>query len=293
MNVITDTWRGLVRRKLWPVALLLVAALVAVPLTLAKQPEPEPVPANAVGKADEGLPATYVVAAGAEAESGEEGTEKRRRTLGDSKDPFEPAPLPKEKKKAKKKATSAKAKAKDSDTTSTSTDKQDSSSGSSSGGGTVAPTAPAATPTPTATPTPAPANSIRVRFSKVEESAADAEEAPATTVQKLDALPDETNPVLAFHGLEKNGKIAVFELTGNVTVEGDGECKPTLEDCQYLKLRAGETAFITVADSGEDTDGQYQLDLVKINARATASASSTLKKNSGDEAALRSFKIVR
>ena len=25
MNLITDTWRGLVRRKLWPVALLLSA----------------------------------------------------------------------------------------------------------------------------------------------------------------------------------------------------------------------------------------------------------------------------
>ena len=40
MNVITDTLRGLVRRKLWPVALLLVGALVAVPLMLAKDPEP-------------------------------------------------------------------------------------------------------------------------------------------------------------------------------------------------------------------------------------------------------------
>ena len=36
MNLITDPFRGLVRKKLWPVALLLVAALVAVPFTLAK-----------------------------------------------------------------------------------------------------------------------------------------------------------------------------------------------------------------------------------------------------------------
>ena len=40
MNLITDTLQGLVRRKLWPVALLLVGALVAVPLVLAKTPEP-------------------------------------------------------------------------------------------------------------------------------------------------------------------------------------------------------------------------------------------------------------
>ena len=39
MNLITEPFRGLVRKKLWPVALLLVAALVAVPFTLAKEPE--------------------------------------------------------------------------------------------------------------------------------------------------------------------------------------------------------------------------------------------------------------
>ena len=39
MNLITDPFRGLVRKKLWPVALLLVAALVAVPFALAKEPE--------------------------------------------------------------------------------------------------------------------------------------------------------------------------------------------------------------------------------------------------------------
>ena len=39
MNLINDTFRGLVRKKLWPVALLLVAALVAVPVLLAKDPE--------------------------------------------------------------------------------------------------------------------------------------------------------------------------------------------------------------------------------------------------------------
>ena len=40
MSIVTDTWRQLVRRRLWPVAVLLVAALAAVPLLLAKDPEP-------------------------------------------------------------------------------------------------------------------------------------------------------------------------------------------------------------------------------------------------------------
>ncbi|MDA0181420.1 hypothetical protein OJ997_14035 [Solirubrobacter phytolaccae] len=292
MNLITETWRGLVRRKLWPVALLLVAALVAVPFTLAKEPEVEPVPANAVANADEGLPATYVTAAGdAEAEGGTDSTDKRRRTLGDVKDPFEPAPLPKAKKKkksTKKKATST---AKDSE--SSPKDDSTSSGSGSTGGGTTAPTAPVATPTPTATPNPNPANSIRVRFTKVAADGGTTTEVPVATVRRLEVLPDEEHPVLAFRGLENGGKVASFELTGTVTVEGDGECEPTPEECTYLKLRAGETAFVTVADSGsEDTDGQYQLDLVKINAKSKAStASKKLKK--ADEGALRTFQVLR
>ena len=49
MNVLTTIWGQLVRSKLWPLALLLVAALVAVPFVLAKEPEPPvpPTPATA------------------------------------------------------------------------------------------------------------------------------------------------------------------------------------------------------------------------------------------------------
>ena len=107
-----------------------------------------------------------------------------------------------------------------------------------------------ATATPTATPKPAPLNSIRVRFGKVAEDGSTAEEPKAATVRRLEVLPDEDNPVLVYRGVEDGGKVAVFELTGNVTVEGDGDVRPTPEDCQFLKLRAGETEFVTVTDTG-------------------------------------------
>jgi hypothetical protein len=75
--------------------------------------------------------------------------------------------------------------------------------------------------------------------------------------------------VLVYRGVEDNAKVAIFELTGKVVAQGDGECLPTPEDCQYLKLRAGETEFITVTETGDETDAQYQLDLVKIYKKAT------------------------
>ena len=75
--------------------------------------------------------------------------------------------------------------------------------------------------------------------------------------------------MLVYRGVEDGGKVAIFELTGDVDAQGDGTCAPTPEDCQYLKLRAGETEFITVTDTGTETDAQYQLDLVKIYKKQT------------------------
>ena len=40
MSPVTDIWRQLVDRRLWPVAALLAAALPAVPVVLATHPEP-------------------------------------------------------------------------------------------------------------------------------------------------------------------------------------------------------------------------------------------------------------
>ncbi len=53
-SVLKDTWRGMIQRRLWPVAVLLLAALVAVPLLLTSEPEPvAPAPVAAEEEAAE------------------------------------------------------------------------------------------------------------------------------------------------------------------------------------------------------------------------------------------------
>jgi hypothetical protein len=277
MNVITDTLRQLVQRKLWPVAVLLVTAMVAVPVVLAK--EPAVAPAAPAAKAQEGLPATFVSAVD---EAATEGTEPHR-VLGEAKDPFEPAPLPKAKKtkkKAKQASTAAKAE---------STPAPKSSSGGTSADAPGA-TAPPVSPAPGATPAPtSPLYSIKVRFGTVEEAGG---ELKATTVERLSVLPDAEKPVLVYRGVADGGKVAVFELTGAVVADGDGTCAPTPVDCQYLKLRAGETEFITVTETGAETDAQYQLDLVKINSKkTTAKAAGSPSVNSESLAKASSAKL--
>jgi hypothetical protein len=254
MNLITDPLRQLVRRKLWPVALLLVGGLVAVPVLLAKQPEPSVATSPVRMEKTEGVPATFVSVA----EDGE--VTERRRVLCQTKDPFEPRTLPK-----KKKAKTAKA-----DPTATATAAPEDrpaettpSTGGGGGGGTVPTTEPPVSATPTAEPKPkVPANSVNVRF-----GTSDAEELESQTLERMTALPSEEEPTLVFMELEDNGKTAVFMLAGEVTAQGDGECLPTPEDCQTLKLRVGETEFFDVVapDAEAAEPVQYQLDVVKIN----------------------------
>jgi hypothetical protein len=265
MNVITDTLRQIVRRKLWPVALVLLGALAAVPLMLAKEPDPAP-PGPTASKV-EGTPETFVSAQLPTDITG------RRRVLGAQKDPFAPAELPAAAKRKRAKA-AAEAKAleaaakKDAETEAGDTSSGSGGASSGSGGGETPPV----TPAPTATPEPTvtiPAYSVKVRFGATDTDALEED-----TIERLSVLPDEANPVVVYRGVEDGGKVAVFELTGDVVAEGDGTCAPTPEDCQYVKLRAGETEFITVSDTVTDAgdeaaEKQYQLDLVKIYKKET------------------------
>ena len=246
MNVIADTWRGLVRRRLWPLAVLLVAALAALPFLLAKSPAPAaataPPVAQAAKKTDD--TSSFVTLATAPAD----GKAKRRRVLGAPKDPFQPAPQPKEKKAKKAAATPTPTPA---------------ASAAPKSGGATPPPAPPASPTPTPGPT-VPKNSLEVRF-----GLADADTQPLHTLQRLEPLESNGEPVLVYEGLGDHG-VAIFSIPGTVTAQGDGTCKPSLDDCQRLELKTGDTEFITVTGTGDpSTDAQFQVELVKIYKKAT------------------------
>ena len=85
MTVFNDTWRFLVQRKLWPVAILLVAAAVAVPMLLAKEPAAPAAPAVAAVKAEKSTLATEPIVA--LASDGDRAG--RRRVLGSREGPLQ------------------------------------------------------------------------------------------------------------------------------------------------------------------------------------------------------------
>src|SRR3954469_15025426 len=185
MNTITEPLRALVRRKLWPVALLLVGALVAVPVLLSKQPEDTSLAAVATPAVtkDDGMAATFVSAAEPSDAGDEATTTKRRRTLGDEKDPFEPAPLPKKKKAKKVVKPQPKVTAKAAEATTSKPDTKSSTGGAAS----ASVPAPAPAPVATATPTPktiVPAGALQIRFGST-----DSDPLPSRLLKKSTPLP--------------------------------------------------------------------------------------------------------
>jgi hypothetical protein len=254
MNTILGPFRQLVQRRLWPLAVLLIVAAVALPKLLADE-DPGPVPAGAP-VADSGsdpLTDEAVVAVAGQDASG------RRRVLGARKDPFKPSGV--QPKAAKSTSDSA------SSTSSDATASSGSSTSSSGAGESRSSTggAPAATdPAPAATPAPTTASETFELYSLVVRL-----DDERRTLKRLDPLPDPDAPSIIYLGLLEDERTAVFLLDADVRAEGDGTCRPSPEDCQRLHLKKGETEFFDVGGEG---GAQYQLDLLDIKTKRTTSA---------------------
>jgi hypothetical protein len=253
MSPVTNVWRQLVQRRLWPVAIVLIAALAAVPLLLAKNPEPPASPPAVNIDTNGELADTPIVAPATEADQ-----PKRRKVLGTPKNPFGVA----------KPAGAASGSPADAGPTvvNTPTGGDSGSNTGASGGGGTAPSAPATTaplaPAEPAEPTPAQKTyepeELTVRFG-------DGDNTTRRSLKKYEPLPSAALPSVVYMGVLDDGKTAVFLLEAGVTPDGDGECRPTPEQCETIRLRVGETEFFDVADEAGSVTQQFQLDLLKIH----------------------------
>jgi uncharacterized membrane protein len=262
MKHVETVWRELLSRRLLPLAILLVAALAAIPFLLAKNPEPAgPVtaPVPGAGASTTTSPDASAVTLVTDGER-----TKRRRVLGARKNPFEPAAAPKGADK----------------TTALGADPAQPQTSQTGGTGTTTPsnggsTAPASAPPAAAPPASAPAApkphyelySLTVRFGSTDG------ELQKSNLPRLKALPSADDPVLVYLGLAKDNKTAIFMVDSNVTPQGDGNCDPSPANCETIRLKVGDTEFFDVKDESGQVSSQYQLDLLNIKKSTTASAS--------------------
>lgn len=242
-NVLSD----LVEKRLWPVALLLLGALVAVPLLLAKSPAPQPetpiAASAATAAAAHAEPAVRLVAEPA----------RHAPLRGRAKDPFRQQHVPPQADTADGGGTPPVV-----ETGTPSTAPSTPPAGSGSPGG-----SPGGTPAPPQKTYEVAA--VDVRFGKATGPRHTHEDVP-----RLTPLPNAASPIVIFLGMRRDRETAVFLVSTDVHAQGEGRCVPSPKVCEAIELRRGQVAFLDFTKA-DDSVAQYELDLVDVTLHETTS----------------------
>jgi hypothetical protein len=252
-----DVFDDMVERKLWPVALILLVALIAIPVLLAK-PASKPTPlqgaaqtAPAVSGAPSPLTAFEPVVSSSTSSNESKGLR------GAAKDPFHAKGIDFA---AAKAAGSVEPVVGGGNATVSTGDTAQGAGdttltdGNTQGGSTT-------TPDSSQGKTTFYTYTAKVKFGEEGDT-------KARTLSQFRALPSADNPVAIFMGVKRDGETAVFLLSSSTTTTGDGNCEPTDSECTFLYLKAGDSQVVeTVTTDGEIVT--YDLELVSVDAKAT------------------------
>ena len=266
-----DLWHDLREKRLWPVAVGLLVAVIAVPLLLLddspkKGSAPTPAAAGAAPAGTPGSPQPADLAAAEDVNS----------DLGqfDSKDPFEGGGGSGDDEESSGSSASG----------GTVENIPGSSSSSSSGGGGSTSIGTGGDSGDTLAPGGETKTVPEGEEKTTEEKQTEEKSTPVTPfsytvdidfgragkthlrrdVTPLTLLPDKKRPLLVFMGITSSRKTAMFKVEGAVaSLKGEGICLPSRKECNFLYLRSDEdhnVQFLT------DTSGRrYTLKLHDIN----------------------------
>jgi hypothetical protein len=68
-------------------------------------------------------------------------------------------------------------------------------------------------------------------------------------VKSGDLLPSKQTPVAMFLGIKDDASVASLLVSRDVSrVNGDGECKPSRNNCEFLRMEDGDSAYLRFAD---------------------------------------------
>jgi hypothetical protein len=260
-----DLWHDLREKRLWPVAVGLLAAIVAVPAILFKPSSdaaPAPVVAQQPGGADT-LPAVSV-------ENGP--TVGSRLEAFNEKNPFKPM---KDLEKTAGTDPGSSASGADGAASGSSSDSSGSSSsaggGSSSSGGSTGSGSTGggstSSDTPPSSSTPSSGGGTTVQwfrytadFNFGEPGAPKKFESPST----LTLLPDEKSPAIVFMGVTDDHKGAVFFISDpGFEAAGEGKCNASGSDCRFVTLKLSDSRNEETF-SAVDGSVSYEVKLLKI-----------------------------
>ncbi|HUA44807.1 MAG TPA: hypothetical protein VMA77_06250 [Solirubrobacteraceae bacterium] len=275
MSFLTSIIKELRERKLWPIAVGLIVALVAVPVLLSKK-----APTNLITpEAGAGLPYSTGSTLPAISIKTVPGNSK---LPGKGRNPFTPYHIG-----STTTATTASA---STTTTSGSTSTTGSSSGTtgtgSTSGGSSTATTPATTSTPAATtPSPAPTTPPKPAPAGLTATQSYEVSLAITTpggglntidpLQRLSILPNQKQPLLLELGVLQGGKQVVFAVEPGAVVSGPGACTPGPIDCEILTLSPGQTEGV----SQQTSTGSTPVALFAVNSISAANHPSVAAAN--------------
>jgi hypothetical protein len=244
-----DLWHDLREKRLWPVALLLLAGLVAVPVLLAKPAEdPGPPPAletpAVAEKEDDGQLAQVKLEEGDKVASGS--------TFGvfDPSNPFKP---PKKVVEASKDTSGSGSQAGPADQGAgddAGSSSGGTSDGGSSSGGTTPPSSGGGTTPPSSGGTP---TTTAYKYVVDVTFTANGRTRRIKGMEKLDMLPSQTSPLLIAMGVTADGGNAVFMVDSTLEAAGEGRCKPSGKECAFAYIGPGSEHIFTAEDGDSYT----------------------------------------
>lgn len=94
-------------------------------------------------------------------------------------------------------------------------------------------------------------------------------------VRRLELIPNEDDPAVVFLGVTTSGKTAVFLVDERFTVTGEGVCRPSPDECTFLYLReVGDrnSAILAEADGTRSRLSLRDIDRVAVESRAQGEA---------------------
>jgi hypothetical protein len=267
-----DLWHDLRAKRLWPVALVLGASLIAVPVVLSKSPDSQPAPAPEAA-APSTTPDKEKLAALSTVKLGE--SEEGKGSTLNTFDPDNPFVPPKAIAKKSRQGNETQAGSTIESTQSTGADTGGSAGGDTgSAGGGSTPSTGGYTPPTGGDTTPSDGEQTTVYKYVVDVTfTANGRSRRIRGLDKLDMLPNEAAPYLIFMGVTPKGSDAVFLVDSSLSATGEGRCRPSGKECAFAYIGAGSEHVF----NNEDGD-TYTLRIDEIRkVKLTASSSSDTK----------------
>jgi hypothetical protein len=263
-----DLWQDLQAKRLWPVAAVLVLALVAVPVVLSKSSEAPPAaPVETARKA----PDPKDLKALASVKLNE--TDASRGSSLDTFDPANPFRPPKAiEKRTREGAGGAASTVASEDGTgdgggSTGGGDTGGDTGSTGGGDTGSTGGGDTGSTGGDTPT----TTTQYRYVVDLTFTANGRTRHVKSMERLEMLPNEASPLLLFLGVSANAGNAVFLVDSTLDAAGEGTCKPRAAECAFLYIGAGSEHEFTNEEGDSYTLRIDEIRKVKLGASAAAS----------------------